>query len=545
MRKSFFLLFFAIMMSVGTSVIAGPLTRQQAQNVASDFYVNRGLDVSTDFVKADTNHSDIYNLVIFVRFSGEEEIDHDFHSIDSMFNCADLVSPSIYNYYKSSTYDQIHFHTIFANVEQGEIHSYEARRPRGYYEPYSALNPIGYEGENPFVGISMREAELLAEIINYVDEQHLVDPHQMLDGDGDGYIDNISFIVKGDCGAWASIMWPHMEYFPLDSVDYPVGINGKLPHAFNFEFEGASSSLFSVDVFRHEMGHSLGLPDLYHYVNYSDVDPADAWDMMGYNYVMNQTATILKSKYLHVGEEPIRITENGTYTLYSNAASPTQNCYYIKSQLDSTQWYTFEYRNKQDLFDSGIPESGLIIGRWCDTIPASYTGMFADPFFDFENQAHQYWVFRPGSNCDTIQGHISAAAFSAESGRTSFGMNTDPHPYLTDATPDPTFEIYGVQENGDYLTFSVMFNPDMIEEPVISQLSVYPNPTGGKFTIANTLSKKFVAVQVYDIYGKMIFAQCTDKEQVEIDLTGSAPGVYVVRTMNCEGRVATAKVVKR
>ena len=510
---------------------------------AMSFPTNRMTDI--DFWVTDTNHSDIYNLVIFIRFNGDEEIDLNVQALDSMFNCSDSISPSIYNYYTTLTYDQIHFHTIYANMDQNGIQTYETQHPRGYYEPYSEENPIGYEGENPFIGISMREAELLAEIINYVDEQHWVDQYQMLDGDGDGYIDNISFIAKGDVGSWASILWPHMEYFPQDSVNYPVSINGKLPHAFNLEFEAAGESLFNVNVFRHEMGHSLGLPDLYHYVYYDMVEPCSQWDMMGYPYVMNQTATILKSKYLHVGEDPICITEDGTYTLYSNATSPTQNCYYIKSRLDSTQWYTFEYRNKEDLFDEGIPETGMIIGRWCDTIPANYSGMFADPFFDFANQAHQSWIFRPNSNCDTIQGEIDRAAFSAASGRTSFGLNTNPKPYLTNGTPDPTFEIYDIQEYGDYLTFSVKFNTDNVEEPSMPQLSVFPNPTNGKFTIGSSFLDANNEVQVYDIYGKLITMQNAQNGHTEIDLTDSAPGVYIVRVISRNGTVMTTKVVKR
>lgn len=158
-----------------------------------------------EFWVKDSSVSEVYNLVIFVRFEGEDEIGYDFATIDSMFNCSDGISPSVYNYYTVSSYDQIHFHTIYANAANGEIHSYVAQHPRGYYEPYSETNPTGYLGENPFIGISKREAELIAEVVNYVDENHLIAPDQVLDGNEDGYIDNISFILKGGTGAWASI----------------------------------------------------------------------------------------------------------------------------------------------------------------------------------------------------------------------------------------------------------------------------------------------------------------------------------------------------
>ena len=175
----------------------------------------------------------------------------------------------------------------------------------------------------------MREAELIAEILQAVDSRGLVSTYTMLDGDGDGNIDNISFIVKGGVGAWASLLWPHMEFFPQDSIDFPVRVNGMKPYAFNFEFEGAPT-YFTARTFCHEMGHSMGLPDLYHYTNYQNVSPASVWDLMCATNSYQQISTILKSKYLQVAEDPIQITEDGTYTLLSNAASSSQNCYYIK-----------------------------------------------------------------------------------------------------------------------------------------------------------------------------------------------------------------------
>ncbi|MBR6131190.1 MAG: hypothetical protein IKQ20_04955, partial [Bacteroidales bacterium] len=299
---------------------------------------------------------ELTNLVVFVRFADDDEITHSFDAIDTMFNGKTDGYLSVYNFYKVMSYDKIHYNTVYTNnIQNGVIVSYQDVHPRGYFEPYSAQNPIGYQGENPFIGVSMREAQLLGRIVHYVDSLHLVDSSVVLDGDGDGDIDNISFIVKGGTGAWASILWPHMEYFPHDSLDYVAEINGVRPNTFNLEFEGAQSSLFSAHVFRHEMGHSLDMPDLYHYINYDYVSPAGSWDMMCSNYTPNHTAAIYKNKILHVSDDPIEITEDGDYTLLSVGSSPSQNCYYIRSEIDPNQWFVFEYRNQNDLFDEGIP----------------------------------------------------------------------------------------------------------------------------------------------------------------------------------------------
>ena len=250
-----------------------------------------------DVVNAQAATRELTNLVVFVRFADDEEIDHSFNAIDSMFNSREPGYYSVYNYYDAMSYGRIHYNTVYtSNVQNGVIVSYVDPNPRGAFQPWSESNPIGYQCEIPFMGVAMIEAQLLGRILDYVDSMHLVPDTVNLDGDGDGDIDNISFIVKGGVGDWASLLWPHMEYFPHDSLDHTVTVNGVRPNAFNFEFEGAGRSYFDVRVFCHEMGHSLGLPDLYHYVNYDYVMPAGAWDIMHGNwYGPNHTAAIYKN----------------------------------------------------------------------------------------------------------------------------------------------------------------------------------------------------------------------------------------------------------
>lgn len=496
-----------------------------------------------DFWVTDTNRSVLYNLAIFVRFADDEEITHPFQDINDMFNKDEPNYYSVYNYYKESSYGKIHFHTVYANqIYGGQIVSYKTQQPRGYYQPYSPTNTIGYQGELPFIGISMREAELIAEILHAVDSLGLVSTYTMLDGNGDGKIDNISFIVKGGVGEWASLLWPHMEFFPQDSIDYPVLVNGKQPYAFNFEFEGAPL-YFTTRTFCHEMGHSMGLPDLYHYVNYSNVSPAGAWDLMCSTSNYQQISTILKSKYLHVADEPIQITEDGTYTLLSNASSPSQNCYYIKSSIDSTQWFTFEYRNTADVFDASIPATGLLIGRWNDTVPISYEGMFANAFFDFYTKAHQYWIFRPGSSCDTVNGVPHQAYFSLASGRTSFGPTTDPYPYLTNGTPELSFEITDIQEAGDYLTFHVHFLTDEVAEMHENQFSVFPNPAVSQLTVAGDNIQR---IELYNSLGQYIRTEQTSLAgYCSFSVEDLSSGVFFLKIYKNNGEVGVGKFVKK
>ena len=482
-----------------TDSFTGALPASGGSNIRGWGENNPIADMTSDPTDVDSNA--LTNLVIFLRFADDEEIDHPFANIDSMFNGRTPGYLSIYNFYDALSYGRIHYNTVYTNnIQNGTIISYQDIMPRCYFQPYDSVeNPIGYlPEEQPFMGVSMREAELLGRAVRYVDSLHLVSSSVVLDGDGDGDIDNISFIVKGGTGEWASILWPHMEFFPHDSLSYTVTLNGVRPNTFNFEFEGAGSTLFNALVFRHEMGHSLKMPDLYHYINYTYISSAGNWDMMEGSYVCNQTAAIYKNKILHVADDPIEITADGDYTLLSAGSSPTQNCYYIRSAIDSTQWFVLEYRRQADLFEDGLPGTGLIVARWNDTVPTGYYGMFANGFFDFYTQANQYWIFRPGSAIDTVQGDIAQAHFSSATGRTSFGPTTDPHPYLTDGTPETSFEITNIQENGTELTFHVHFlNTEGIEKPVTDRLAV--SVRNGRIVVDGADSE---TVQVFDMVGR-------------------------------------------
>ena len=492
---------------------------------------------------------DLTNLVIFMRFADDDEITHPFNQIDTMFNGKTPGYLSVANFYNTMTYGHINYNTVYTNnIQNGQIVSYQDVQPRGYFEPYSPSNPIGYQGELPFMGICRREAELLARAFRYVDSLHLVDDDVVLDGDNDGYIDNVSFVVKGNVGEWASILWPHMEYFPHDSIDHPVEINGIKPNTFNLEFEG-EPIYFTAHVFRHEMGHSLNLPDLYHYIHYTDVSPAGSWDMMCYNYGANHTAAIYKNKILHVADDPIQITHDGDYTLKSVGSSQSQNCYYIKSAIDSTQWYVLEYRNKQDLFDESIPGTGLIVARWNDTVTLDYNGMFANAFFDNVTIANQYWIFRPYSSSDIQNGNLNNAHFSHATGRTRFGPDTNPHPYLTDGTPEESFEITDIHENGSELTFHVHFFEDGIDEQPSAELPsealvvVHPNPTSGNLFVNG---QDIQHVELFNTMGQCVLTQMADNaDNAEISLAGMPSGIYLLRVVTNDGSVSLTKVVKQ
>lgn len=84
------------------------------------------------------------------------------------------------------------------------------------------------------------------------------------------------------------------------------------------------------------------------------------------------------------------------------------------------------------------------------------------------------------------------------------------------------------QGSGFYFIDDVLVMQDttvrIMETITASSLTIYPNPTGGKFQIQSSKSQ-IEKVQIYDLFGRLVLR--TNEPQV--DMNGFAKGVYVLR----------------
>ena len=473
------------------------------------------------------------NLVIFIRFADDPEFTESLATIDQMFNDTTPGSVSVYNYYNAMTYGKINYHTVYTNnTHDTAIVSYQDTKPRSYYQPFSDTNPDGYPPQNMGT-TNPRETELLSRVMHYMDSLQLVDSTVNLDGNNDGVIDNISFIIKGNVGDWNDLLWPHMNFFGVEA--WHLHINGKIPLAYNFEFAN-SGPYFTANVFSHEMGHSLGIPDYYHYYNYRDVAPVGYWDQMAQNN-LQQVSAIIKYKFLGIVDEPVEITEDGHYVLNSVTSSDHNNCYFIRSSIDPDQWYTFEYRNSNDFMEN-VPHSGVIIGRWYDNVNLYDLYDAGNGIFDFYEKPHTYWVFRRNSSIDTINGNVRAAAFGYANS-TAFGPSTNPHPYLTDGTPETSFEITNIQYSGDQASFDVHFFGTGIPSHASQSGHFYPNPVNDELNITLDGTRR---VEIYDSMGKLMLSETNPDAKVNVSMLPQ--GVYVLKIVT-EKDCHTEKFIKK
>ncbi len=407
------------------------------------------------------NHGTLNNISIFIRFSDDTEFTNSYTDIDNMFNDVSENAISMRSYFRAASYGAIEIPTTFYPGHNGDvIVSYQDTYPRSYFQPYNAsTNTNGYNGDDER---TEREFSLLERAVNYINANYPIPTDLNIDYDNDELVDNVCFIVRGGVGEWSSLLWPHK----WSLYGKKVYINGKRVWTFNFQLADATG-YFNTSTMCHEMNHSLGAPDLYHY-SYTGPDAVGIWDLMHNNTMPPQhCGAYMKMKYGHWIDEIPEITQAGTYTLNPiSSATPTNIAYKIQSD-DPNQYYVLEYRDNTSLFETGLPGSGLLVYR----IDTRFDGNASyDPSSGVYDEVY---IFRPGGS-STANGNLNNAYFSSNVGRTEFSASTSAYPFFTSGTVDYTFRIYNITNAGSTISFTYGSSSDC-DPPVNLSASVDDN----------------------------------------------------------------------
>lgn len=374
------------------------------------------------------------NLVVYIKFADQSDFAIDTSLYLNMFNKSEEGYNSMFNYYQMVSYGSLFLtSTAYPVPEDNLVISYVDEHNRDYYRPYHAVtNPDGYSGSQR----SDREFLLLKNAVEYIADE--VPEDLDLDYNNDGNVDNVCFIVKGGPGAWADLLWPHR--WSLYGED--AFINGKRVWDFNFQLETSLNSS-GVGVLCHEMYHSLGAPDLYHYSqdNFSPVGP---WDVMEQNANPPQSmGAYMKHIYGGWIDDIPEITESGYYTL--NSLQNSENhVFKIASPNHNWQYFVLEYRKKEGTFESQLPGSGLLVYR----IDGSMEGEG-----NASGPPDEVYLYRKGGT-PSANGGTAYAHLSLETGRTAMTNETNPRLFLRN-NDFGGIEITEVSSAGETITFFV------------------------------------------------------------------------------------------
>ncbi len=386
----------------------------------------------------------INNLVVYIRFSDQTEFTDLSTFYNNMFNSVGANVNSLRNYFNETSYGQLTVSSTFYPAAFGStVVSYLDGHPRDYYRPYNATsNPSGYQNDNEQ---KAREHNLLKDAVNYISAA--VPPGLNIDGDNDGKVDNVCFIIRGAEDTWNQILWPHK----WDLNTLVVNIQGKRVWAYNVQMQTRMLGNGTGDL-AHEMFHTIGAPDLYHYNNpWKVLQPVGRWDLMENNWDPPQhMSAYMKATYgLWIPSIPI-IYSSGYYTLNPlNSNSSSQVCYRINSPNSFNEFFVVEYRRKTSTFETNIPGEGLVVYR-INTNFVGNAGYNNTTIFD------EVYAYRPGGST-TVNGFIDSANYSQLVGRTAIDCSTNPTAYLTSGG-DGGLNISEITEANGQLTFLVLFN---------------------------------------------------------------------------------------
>jgi M6 family metalloprotease-like protein len=376
------------------------------------------------------------NIVLFIRFSDEPEFTDQSSTYATMFNSTTPGTNSLYNYYQEVSYGKLSVTTTFYPLAAvATVVSYQDAHPRAYYQPYNAVtDTIGYNGGDNGTERRDREQLLLKNAIQSVGSQ--IPTGLVVDSDGDGRVDNVCFIIKGSTTGWSSLLWPHMWAL----YSQTVSINGKRVWDYNVQLQ---NSLLpgNAGVLAHEMGHTIGAPDLYHYTS-NPVTPVGSWDLMASNSNPPQhMGAYMKYKYAKWIASIPTISTPGRYFLHP-VTSPSGNCYKIPSPYSSSEYFVVEYRKKTTLFESKLPGEGMLVYR----VNTARSGNANGP-------PDEIYIYRPGGS-STVNGSLGTAGFSQESGRDVINDNSDPPSFLSSGFPGG-LNITAIGTRGDSIGFTL------------------------------------------------------------------------------------------
>lgn len=333
-------------------------------------------------------------------------------------------------------------------VWTGSVRDYYYDNTNGIFDPqFDVIGPVSVSQKSTTFHSNCGKA--FREALDKVDLQ--VD-FTKYDGDGDGKVDMVFFLVAGNGsnieGNNSGLLWPHKSGLGGGKYD------GKTVDVYACSTELGGSESYSymdgIGVICHEFTHVLGFPDLYdanYETNGQTHDPGE-WDIMaggGYlNYGRTPSGYGIFERYALGFANPTVISSEGSYTLNSLGnsnegfilKSPVKDEYFIMENRQATKW------------DCYLPGHGMLVTRVDST----------NAYYWVTNQVnnyseHMYYEMLRAGN--TSSGALASDPFPGIYGVSNLTNTTMPN-LKTWAGKSNTYDLMRINEKNGIITFDVV-----------------------------------------------------------------------------------------
>ena len=396
-------------------------------------------------------------IVVFARFNGDPDIDSPRTNYESMFNGE---TNSLKSYFKAISNDKLTINSLLYPVNTAAGNSYELKYCYFCYDASwkgSYPNCKGSEITSLFdinIGFIIKD---LAAKLNASGE---LPEASALDSDNDGVIDNFVIVFRGAArGMGKGIYTPQIGEVSsaFTNTNGIIQLAGKTIKKYTITYERNS-----LETHCRFLLSNLGFPVQYRNMN-ALPRSVGAWDPMdgpqlSYPLVYN------RMKYTNsnwISAIP-QINTPGTYSL-SSANNVTNNAYKILSS-DPKQYWVLEYRNKSVIWDTNLPESGLIIYR----VNENFTGSV--------NSNSEVYLYRKDGTSSVV-GDIINAPFSDLNGRTAFNSTSNPNSFFTNGTVSNDIDISDIKFDNGLVSFKVNTVILDVKTPDSNEWSLFVEPS--------------------------------------------------------------------
>ena len=233
-----------------------------------------------------------------------------------------------------------------------------------------------------------------------------------LDYNNDGYIDNISIILKGgseNASSNSTLVSHKSDYGENESWSNKKLASYNMLNTYSIQNSGAG-------VITHEFLHTLGYPDLY---TYNNSYPVYTWDIMAsagkYMQYPLAYSRMKFTNWLTIDT----ITTSQTLTLDTQDNPNGNQAYILKSPLNEYELFVIEFRKKAtslDKIDRAISDSGIIVYRINTTVTGLSNTRGKTGIYVFRDESGK-------KDDSTLRLEAYYGVYSKERGKTTIGSS--------------------------------------------------------------------------------------------------------------------------